>query len=92
MIIPENFGVSERERIDISVRTTEDVVTLSQRIHEFCLNRGIDERRAYYSALAMEEMAGNIVEHGFTKDHKTHSIDVRVVHKEDNVILRIKDD
>ena len=92
MIIPENFGVSERERIDISVRTTEDVVTLSQRIHEFCLNRGIDERRAYYSALAMEEMAGNIVEHGFTKDHKTHSIDVRVVHKDDNVILRIKDD
>ena len=40
----------------------------------------------------MEEMAGNIVAHGFTKDRKKHSIDVRVVHKDDEAILRIKDD
>ena len=92
MVIPANFGASEKDRIDLSVQTTEDVVTLSQRIQEFCLSCGIDERRAYYSALAMEEMAGNIVEHGFTKDNKKHSVDVRVVHKYDNVILRIKDD
>ena len=37
-------------------------------------------------------MAANIVDHGFTKDRKAHSIDVRVVYKEDTVILRIKDD
>jgi len=37
-------------------------------------------------------MAGNIVEHGFTKDDKEHSVDVRVVHKGDDVILRLKDD
>ena len=92
MVIPKRFGVSEKERIDISIRTMEDVVTLAKRIQNFCLQRGIDERRAYYSALGMEEMAGNIVEHGFTKDHKQHSVDVRVVHKGDNVILRIKDD
>ena len=40
----------------------------------------------------MEEMAGNIVDHGFTKDKKKHSIDVRVVHKDEDVIRRIKDD
>ena len=92
MVIPASFGASADERMDISVLTTEDVVTVSQRIQEFCKNRGIDNRRAYCSALAMEEMAGNIVEHGFTKDQKKHSIDVRVVHKDGNVILRIKDD
>ncbi|MBO5521251.1 MAG: ATP-binding protein, partial [Eubacterium sp.] len=38
------------------------------------------------------EMAGNIVDHGYTKDKKSHTIDVRVVYKNDDIILRIKDD
>ncbi len=39
----------------------------------------------------MEEMAGNIVEHGFT-DKKTHIVDIRVVNRADGLLLRIKDD
>jgi len=37
----------------------------------------------------MEEMAGNIVGHGFTKDNKRHLIDVRVVHKGDDIMKNI---
>ena len=37
-------------------------------------------------------MAGVIVQEGFVKDDRKHSVYVRVVHKDDNVILRIKDD
>lgn len=92
MVIPEDFGVADDERIDISIHSSEEVVTLSRRIQEFCLSKGIDKRRAYLSALALEEMAGNIVDHGFTKDRRSHYVDVRVVHQGDNVILRIKDD
>ncbi len=40
----------------------------------------------------MEEMAGNIVQHGFPKDRRRHTIDVRAVHKNGSLILRIKDD
>ena len=43
-------------------------------------------------SLAVEEMAGNVIEHGFTKDRKHHSIDVRVLKKDDEYILRIRDD
>ncbi|MBQ6622226.1 MAG: ATP-binding protein [Mogibacterium sp.] len=50
------------------------------------------EKRAYLAGLALEEMAGNVIEHGFSKDSKNHTVDVRVVHKDDDVILRIKDD
>jgi len=92
MVIPEDFGVAEDARLDLSVKSMEEVVTLSEQVQRFCLARGIDGRRAYLSGLAMEEMAGNIVDHGFVKDKKTHSIDVRVVQKNDDVILRIKDD
>ena len=40
----------------------------------------------------MEEMAGNIVEHGFNKDNKKHSVDTRVVYKDGDVVLRLRDD
>lgn len=92
MTIPDDFGASPDERIDISVQSMDEVLTVSKRVTEFCRQRGIDERRTYLASLCMEEMAGNIVEHGFTKDNKRHSIDIRVVHKGDDIILRIRDD
>lgn len=92
MVIPDGFGVSEDERIDVAVKGKEDVVSVAERVQQFCKDRGIDSRRSYYAALFLEEMAGNIVTHGFSKDKKKHSVDIRVVHKDDDVILRIKDD
>ena len=92
MVIPDDFGASEDERMDLSIKSIEDVVSISQQVQAFCREKGIDERRSYLAGLSMEEMAGNIVDHGFTKDRKKHSVDVRVVHKDDGVILRIKDD
>jgi anti-sigma regulatory factor (Ser/Thr protein kinase)/uncharacterized membrane protein YeaQ/YmgE (transglycosylase-associated protein family) len=92
MAIPERIGVGPDERIDISITSVEEVTDISRRIGSFCEERGIDSRRAFYAALCMEEMAGNIVKHGFTKDKKRHSADIRVVHKDDTIILRIRDD
>ncbi len=92
LVIPKDFGVPESDRMDLSVRSVEEVIGISQKIQGFCLDKGIDARRAFMASLAMEEMAGNIVEHGFDKDRKTHSIDVRVVYKNDDLILRLKDD
>lgn len=92
MVIPKDFGVDESERLDISIHTIEEVTELSVQVQEFCFEKGIDYRRSMLSGLALEEMAGNIVQHGFSKDRKNHSIDVRVVHKDKSLVLRIKDD
>jgi len=92
MVIPKDFGVSPEERMDLSVRTMEEVISVSRQVQEFCAARGISKRSAYLAGLSMEEMGGNIVDHGFRKDNRSHSIDVRVAHKKDDVILRIKDD
>ena len=91
MAIPDNIGVGPDERIDISVTSEEEVLNVSENISEFCTRHGIDRRRTIFSSLCMEEMAGNIVMHGFGKDRKKHSIDIRVVHKDDELILRIRD-
>ena len=92
LVFPEKFGVTENERMDIHLQTKEEVVTVSGRVIDFCRERGLDSRRAYFSGLALEEMAGNVVEHGFSQDRKKHTIDIRIVHKDDDVILRIRDD
>ncbi len=92
MVVPENFGVAENERMDLSIRNVEEVVFISQKVQRFCRSLGVDERRSYLAGLFLEEMAGNVVEHGFTKDKKNHSVDVRAAYKDGEVILRIKDD
>ena len=91
LAIPESFGAAENERIDITVRQMDEAVKVSGQVIDFCAERGIDRRRSYLAGLCMEEMAGNIVEHGFGKDRKDHSIDIRVIHSGDEIILRIRD-
>ncbi|MBQ1477904.1 MAG: ATP-binding protein, partial [Erysipelotrichaceae bacterium] len=92
MTIPKDFGVSEEDRMDIAVRSMEEVLDVSRNVQQFCLDKGLDKKRSYYAALFLEEMAGNVVEHGFTKDKKDHTVDIRVIRKGEDVLLRIKDD
>ncbi|MGX8681359.1 MAG: MATE family efflux transporter, partial [Spirochaetales bacterium] len=93
MVIPKDFGVSADERMEMIITSMDEVVDVSQKVGEFCKERKIDDRRSYLSGLFMEEMAGNVVDHGFHKDKKkNHSVGIRVIHKDNDVILRIKDD
>ena len=91
MAFPPDFGVAEEERLDITVRSMEEVLDVSRQIIDFCGQRGIDRRRAFFAGLCMEEMAGNVVTHGFPRDRKKHAVDLRVVHSGDGIILRIRD-
>ncbi|MBO4423899.1 MAG: ATP-binding protein [Spirochaetales bacterium] len=92
MVIPADFGVSENDRIDMTVKNMEDVMTVSMKVSEFCNEKGIDCKRTYLASLCLEELAGNVVDHGFHKDKKIHSVDIRVAKKNDELILRLKDD
>lgn len=92
MVIPADFGVSEADRVDMTVRNMEDVMTVSLKVTDFCREKGIDAKRTFHASLFLEEMAGNVVDHGFNKDKKSHLIDIRVAKKSDELILRIKDD
>ena len=91
--MPDDFGVGEERRLDITVREMPEVLEVSRRVIDFCRARGIDETRAKHAGLALEELAANVVGHGFTKDRKKHhAADIRVVHLDDGILLRIRDD
>ena len=92
MLIPENFGCNDDENLAFSVTTPEEVTGISETVQAFCMSHGIDKRRAYFSALCVEETAGNVVGHGFKKDNKEHNCDIRVMIENGDIILRIRDD
>ena len=90
LALPQTFGVPSDKRLDISIHCQQDVVNTSERIIEFCHSVGVDKKRAFYAGLCLEEMASNIVQCGFVNAKKC-SADIRVVYKDDSLILRIKD-
>ena len=64
----------------------------SERAWQSCTDKGEPARIAYLTSLAVEEMAKNVIEHGFSKDNKKHTLSARIVHKENELIIRIRDD
>ncbi len=92
MVIPKDFGVDEDHRIEFNIKKMEDVTGTSEVVAKFCEDKGVDKRRAYFASLSFEEMAGNVVSHGFTMDSKPHNLSARAIVKEEDVILCIKDD
>ena len=66
-------------------------IEASKKLTDFCRERGMDRRTGMLVGLCVEEIAMNIIEHGFTKDRRPHSIDVRMVVRDDKRIIRIRD-
>ena len=91
LVLPDDLGAADDARMDIEVLRMPEVMEVSKQVTDFCRRRGVDSRRAYFAGLALEEMAGNVVQHGFTKDNKKHAVDIRVVQKDDDIILRFRD-
>lgn len=91
LLLPEGFDVSNDKQLNITVTSKEEVLGLSDRTQNFCETSGIDSRRSMFAGICIEEMAGNIVDYGFD-DGKKHFVDVRVIIKGKQVIIRMRDD
>ncbi len=86
-----DFGVPEDNRIDITVRSMDEVISVSKHVWEFGERHGISHRSRNCSSLCTEELAGNIVSHGFG-DKKKHSVDIRVSYINEEIVISFKDD
>ena len=77
----------------ISIKKIEEVVNVSREVQLFCEEYGISKKKAMIAGLCLEEMAANIIEHGFSKCKKTKDkvIDIYVGIDGENVNMRIKD-
>lgn len=89
--LPDNFGAAKEDVLEMSVSDAKDVMSLSRETETFCKKHGADKRRTFLLSLAVEEMAGNVMEYGFA-DGKKHNLELRLVKKDEDYIIRIRDD
>ena len=92
ILLPDSFGTGER--LSFILRDEAAVTRTAAQVQSFFMEHGVSDKTSYYAALCLEEMVGNVVLHGFTKDkNRKHTIDVRVIlHDAGEILLRIKDD
>ena len=93
LLLPDSFGSGER--LSFVLHDSDAVTQTAEQVQSFLAERGISGKTSYYAALCLEEMAQNVVLHGFTKGKPNHqyTIDVRVILLENKeIVLRIKDD
>ncbi len=89
-LLSPDFGT--KEHLVLSVREKSQIVVIAQQVQNFCNTNGLSHRIGMHAGLCMEEMALNVLQHGFQVDRKRHSIEIRVVIDKESAVLRIKDD
>ena len=90
LLLRPDFGVTEENMMEMDVRTMDDVITASVASGKFCREHGQPVRVSNHVALCVEEIARNVVQHGF-QDGKYHSLSIRLQHKDGRWILRFRD-
>ena len=92
LLLKEDFDVPDENRLTVEISSMVDVTDTASKIQEFCNRHNIDRKTSFYSALCLEEMAGNVVRHGFNSDNKSHSAEARILVTDEGVQIRLKDD
>ena len=90
--LPASFYLHPGNVISLDIRSLEDVSLVSKQIMLFCKGHNIDRRISYYASLSFEELASNIVIHGFPQSTSSDPmIDLRVVIAGNDLVIRLRD-
>lgn len=91
MLLPEGFGKGVIRRWDVSIgNNINEVTALSEKIQVRAKEENFEHKSLNVIALAIEEMAGNVIKHAFNEGEKRW-LDILIIQKEDGFILRLRD-
>ena len=91
LLLPQDFDAPAEDMLIITIDNDLAITETSERIMNFCTDRGIEYRRSYFAGLALEEMVTIIAEKGFGDDKK-HTIDIKVFITDGQIDIRLRDD
>ncbi|MBQ6419124.1 MAG: ATP-binding protein [Synergistaceae bacterium] len=91
LLLNSNFYTETAKELELVADSELEVMGMSRIAHLFCAENNLDKRSAFMLSLCIEEFGMNIIKHGFN-DGKEHYIYLRILVKEDKIILRIRDD
>ena len=91
LLLPDSFGIQPEDEIAVSATSTEEIIDLSRLAVAFALEHGAERNKAMTFGLVTEELATVLKDHGFS-DGKTHNINARLAAKNEELIIRMRDD
>ncbi len=91
LMVDKDFGVSPDQEILVSAENVDEVLAASRRVSDFCREKQVASRKAYFLSLAVEEFGTNIITHGFKND-KENNLTIRLMIKNDVITLIFRDD
>ncbi|MEG0911737.1 MAG: hypothetical protein RSF70_09175, partial [Ruthenibacterium sp.] len=90
MLLPKDFGGKKEDRLAFSLKYDgEGYPSAVENIENFCHSRGVSKKSIRNVTLCTEEML--LILSSNSKNDKDHSLDVRILVKEDYLTLRIRD-
>ena len=89
-LLSPGFGAAPGECFERSVHSLQEAAAVSEGATAFCRGHGQPERMSFLVGLCIEEICCNIVRYGF-QDRKQHSVDVRLVFRSGEGMIRIRD-
>ncbi|MBQ7216351.1 MAG: ATP-binding protein [Synergistaceae bacterium] len=91
LLLSPKFWQDEGKELELVADSMLEVTGMAGMSMMFCEENGFSKKTSMLLSLCIEEMGGNIIQHGFS-DGKQHYIYLRILAKADEVILRIRDD
>ena len=90
--IPD-FDVSPENRLSATIQTVEEAAAVSEKVVEFCRDKGFPTKTAYFCGLCLEEMTVDTITHGFTRGKPgQYTIDLRLICENGKVSIMLRDD
>ncbi|MBQ7067779.1 MAG: ATP-binding protein, partial [Synergistaceae bacterium] len=86
-----SFGIPPENEISVIAHSEKEIEELSRVAISFAMEQGADKKRARTFGLITEELGIFLAEHGFN-DGQTHTINARLVAKNEDLIIRMRDD
>lgn len=91
MLLPKEFGKDVIRRWNLTIgNDLNEVVALSMRIQSRAKEENFEDKSLNKIALAIEEMAGNVIKYAF-KEGENRWMDILIIQKKDGFILRLRD-
>ena len=87
---PTDFGSAVDARMTLSICSQELVMDAARGLMEFCTRQGMSERACMTAGVCVEELAGNVVKHGF-QNQKSGTVWVLATIQNKTLTLRIRD-
>ena len=87
---PTDFVSAVDARMTLAICSQELVMDAARGLMEFCTRQGMSERACMTAGVCVEELAGNVVKHGF-QNQKSGTVWVLATIQNKTLTLRIRD-